>query len=137
MKCDARVVEVERRKKGSGEPYKAVKFVAIAGGIGSGVYNNLDTIESLTQKCDGHIRASVMARDEPDWGGTHARLEVTYECEKCKNTYFWTLPVTEDALSEVLQKYVDELPPPPPWKPPVPLTREILEERIRNYKEKK
>ena len=44
--------------------------------------------------CDGNVTGKIEAVEEPYMGGTSASLEVNYECDKCKNTYYKLLPDT-------------------------------------------
>lgn len=127
MRCDARVIEVERKKRG--KPYPAVKLIALNGGIGIGEYADPTTITSKTQECGGRVIASVRAVEEPEWGGVICSLEITYTCDRCGSTYFHSLPHDEKRLSEVLQMYVDALGPQPLWSPPS-LTAEELAQQM-------
>jgi hypothetical protein len=89
MKCNARVANVTSRRKGSGESYERVKFIAVAWGVGgSKPWNDPKYVAENTYECGGVIYATVKAVDEPDWGCSYARLEVRYKCQRCDSVYF-------------------------------------------------
>lgn len=54
------------------------------------------------ETCDGNIKVTITARDEPDWGCTMAVLDIVYECDKCKSIHFNELPSTAEELSNFL-----------------------------------
>lgn len=62
--------------------------------------------------CEGHITAKVEAIDEPDWGDHHAGLEISYRCDTCGRcfTYDDKFPYSAESLSEILTKYIENLP---------------------------
>jgi hypothetical protein len=59
------------------------------------------------EPCKGQIKARVYAVDEPYYGGTSARLEVEFYCEKCKIPVEG-LPSNETELNDFLNKYLEE-----------------------------
>lgn len=106
MRCGAYVVYEERRRKGSGKPYmKKVKCAPswIA-------FVNPDGIPEGAERCDGNIIATVAAVDEPYMGGTSAKLEIEYKCDKCGETFYNELPEDAESLSTVLTQWVAGLP---------------------------
>jgi len=65
-------------------------------------------VEEMT--CDGEIKVTVEARDEPDWGGHFAVLEIRYTCKNCGNTHFDELPRTSSELSKLLEVAIAGMP---------------------------
>jgi hypothetical protein len=64
---------------------------------------DLDALEV----CGGDIQASVLAVDEPYYGGSSASLEVNYRCDRCGQTKFDGLPDAysiSDFLTAVIAK---------------------------------
>jgi hypothetical protein len=59
--------------------------------------------------CDGNIVASILAVNEPDWGGTYAELEIKYVCDKCGCNYFGELPQTVEELNEFFNDIICNL----------------------------
>jgi hypothetical protein len=67
---------------------------------------------TITQEiCIGDIEVSIMAQDEPYFGGSSARLEVQWNCNNCGCTYHpeRELP-TEYNISEWVNSLIKALP---------------------------
>lgn len=103
MTCGTLVLWEDRRRRGSGKTYR--KAVAH--------YYPGQPKESIPAKvlphlvvCLGRIIATVEAVNEPEWGGTSPRLEITYKCAECGATTFPHLPDSETKLSAALTEWV-------------------------------
>lgn len=59
--------------------------------------------------CDGSIIATVVAVDEPYFGGTYSLLEVMYKCDKCGQSYFGNILPNENNISEWVTKRISEI----------------------------
>jgi hypothetical protein len=59
--------------------------------------------------CQGKIMVSVLAEDEPYYGGTSATLEVRFRCDTCDHQYYPNLP-TSYGLNEWINKLLDGMP---------------------------
>ena len=80
--------------------------------------------------CGGNIIVTVEAVNEPDWGGTHALLEITYKCDKCGCKWYPELP-TEYNISKFLTKAIEEM----PQKKLVKLRKGLKEEADKRTKQ--
>jgi len=90
MKCEAFVLWVPARKRGSGAAYMKAKDIRLSWTVrdlnpmGAGYP---DTSADLLAKgyvvCGGDIKVTVTADDEPYMGGTSAEMNVTTVCASC------------------------------------------------------
>lgn len=111
MKCGTMVLWREARKRGSGEPYrKAVRWYhsgLTAGDPASGFIPEAEW--TLLERCDGPITATIQAREEPEWGGSYAALEIAYSCKKCGAKIFPHLPQDAESLSKFVTEAIGAL----------------------------
>ncbi len=99
MKCNTRVVWRDARRKGSGKPYrKAIRWYH------SGFPDATIPVEerAVMEVCDGAIVATINARDEPEWGGSYATLEIAYKCHTCGASAFPHLPSNSEQISKLV-----------------------------------
>ena len=50
------------------------------------VYGPVDTGD--WPLCGGDVTVKVRCVNEPDWGGTYAKMEIDAQCSKCKHPYW-------------------------------------------------
>ena len=77
MKCSAWLTFDDRRKKGSGTPYKKMHVLAP---------NPIRVWVEGMEICNGNLVGSVGAVEEPEWGGVSAELRVELTCDRCGNS---------------------------------------------------
>lgn len=122
MKCRAWVIEKPGRKKGNGERAVVIQSVGDAyvrehtEGNGDAKKPKFWIVRSILQPtpprpdatlCGGAIEATISAVDEPYYGGSSARLDITYVCKRCKHTYHGPdLPTTSEELSALVTQHI-------------------------------
>jgi hypothetical protein len=101
MNCNSRVVWVEKRRKGTGKPYQAVKATY-----------HIETLPSYIPEeaiiCNGKIEADI----ELDYGygcnccSGDTSIVVTFKCLSCGQTHFPGLPKNVEQLNAFLTEAV-------------------------------
>src|ERR1039458_1881004 len=69
----------------------------------------------IWSQCPGTLKINIEAYDEAEWGGSHAKLKVTFECSHCGPNELWTpatLPSDFDLVAWVntLMNQVETVP---------------------------
>jgi len=70
--------------------------------------NNCSVDFSQIDNCDGKISCEISAQDEPSWGGSYAKLDVLFKCDKCKGTIYPDLP-NEYNINDWINNILDKL----------------------------
>lgn len=140
MKCGTYVKWVEKRRKGTGEPYQRLTVVAArhARELWEGRAKAIEAthphpdLAKLSAegvfRCQGKIQVKVTAVDEPYFGGCSAALRVETKCDTCGETCFPIIVKHADTgshvtdlsslfeasaeLSHALEEYIEEMPEP-------------------------
>lgn len=101
LKCQSRIVKTFKTKKAE------CRWPEIPGGLQDNfkLIPNPDAADLPV--CGGDVTITVDAIDEPDWGGTYAKLDVKATCSRCRQPYFPGVHKMVGALS--LSDFVTEL----------------------------
>lgn len=115
MRCGAIITRKERRSRaGTRMDIDPNATLTWWGTSDVGVFPNGPTFaEALdkpnTEICDGRIIAKVEADEEPYMGGSSAVFSVSYQCDRCSNSFFLELPQDEESVSAMLTAHIATL----------------------------
>jgi hypothetical protein len=109
MKCKAIVIRYKNNKRHITLPpddlTKSMNYL-----LGTWNAKDLDKLDlDHPEICQGNVMVSIIAEDEPYYGGTSATLEVRFRCDTCDHQNYPNLP-SSYGFNEWVNKLLDGMP---------------------------